>query len=738
VLNIMEQFDKQGGFSHAFLTTYEFSPGFFEDRVLKTKAFKSCPYIVILIDEGKYQEICHDPKGGRLINRRYMLIPVKMPSMRAGVFHPKLWFLSGKDHAELFVGSSNLTRSGVTSNFEMVSFIAYDKGSENKSPVGLFRSAYEFIHMVATRHCSYSETLKQTIKQLQVFSSVLSEDAEKEAEIEIIHNLDSSIFEAFLDIQGVNSSKLTVLSPFFDSNIGKILSAIVERVPLGSVDIVVQQNTNTLDVESLRRWHSSVSIDLTVRLLSVPGRKLHAKALLLESQDGETVSALIGSANFTRAALLQTADSGGNIELCLSLRGDMAHSVRKAMQSEAFTTKAVSLADVKSTPQDSEWVVKDVKVKLYHAELDSQNSLIKTVCQLDEDLRDTSLNHLLLVRKIGSADPDTVCQMAESDVEKGLLNFSVMAEDSSILNKAATVAIHTGTSQGDLISNYVWLLNVVEIHDSLEKDHKRIARQFRESGKGLIEFINNYIEHGMVDKAIDLLAKLDIRFDNGGRGIVTRAIIRTPSSPITEDDATELIWRLTSDQRAILGKTVSDFISRHYEKVLRKHLRKPNLNGLENFFDVMETCADLGITALKNGIMTASDIYQSLLYGFQLFSGNVLTEGYFRALWCKFYDVKDRLREALIRYKICERVIAYALVLKTIDTQHSTKEVGFVRMDEIYALTSVNYLSHCFGLVGIDEDISNRVDAVLMESYDNSDYCKVGFDPSTKNSYFTK
>ncbi len=326
--------------------------------------------------------------------------------------------------------------------------------------------------------------------------------------------------------------------------------------------------------------------------------------------------------------------------------------------------------------------------------------------------------------------------MAESDVEKGFLNFSVRAEDSLILNKATTVAVHIGTSQGNQISNYVWLLNVVEIHDSLEKDYKRIARQFRESGKGLIEFINNYVEQGMVDKAIDLLTKLDIRFDNGGRGVVTRAIIRTPSSPITEDDATDLIWRLTSDQRAILGKAVSDFISRHYEKVLRKHLRRPNLNGLENFFDVMETCADLGITALKNGIMTTSDIYRSLLYGFQLFSGNVLTEGYFRALWCKFYDVKDRLREALIRYKICERVIVYALVLKTIDTQHSTKEVGFVHLDDIYDLTSVKYLSHCFDLVGIDGDIGDRVDAVLMESYDNSDYCKVGFDPSTKNSYF--
>jgi len=157
---------------------------------------------------------------------------------------------------------------------------------------------------------------------------------------------------------------------------------------------------------------------------------------------------------------------------------------------------------------------------------------------------------------------------------------------------------------------------------------------------------------------------------------------------------------------------------------------------LENFFDVIETCADLGITALKNGIMTASDVYRDLLYGFQLFAGNVLTEGYFRALWCKFYDVRDKLREALIRHKICERVIAYALILKTIDTQRSTKEVGFVHLDDIYGLSSVNYLSHCFDLVGIDKDISDRIENIFTESYDNAEYCKVGFDPSPKNPYF--
>lgn len=736
MLNIMEQFDKQGSYSHAFLSTYNFAPGFFEDRILKTKAFRSCPYIAILIDEDKYQELCHDPKGGRLINRRYMLVPVKMPRSRAGVFHPKLWFLSGKDHAKLFIGSSNLSRSGITSNLELVSSFTYTKGAKNKAPIKLFKSAYEFFQAVATRHCSYSDTLKQAIKQLHVLSPVLSEEVNGDGDVDIIHNLDGSMLEQFPMNQELSSGKLTVLSPYFDSNIGELLGVIAERVTLSSVNIIVQQNTNTLDTDSLRQWHNSTNTDLTIQLLSAPGRKLHAKALILESLDGKSCASLIGSANFTKAALLKTADTDGNIELCLALRGDMAQSVRKSMRSKVFSTQEVSLEDIRSSQQDDNWTAPASKIKLYHAELDSQASLIRTVCQVDESVSGSILDYSLLVRKIGSASPDTVCKIAHKEIEKSLLDFSVGEEDSSILNKATTVVIHARSPDGELLSNYVWLLNITEIHNYLDRDYKKIARQFRESGKGLIEFINNYVEQGMIDKAIDLLADLDIRFNNGGRGIITRAIIRMPSSPITDDDATELIWRLTSVQRGKFARRVSDFISRHYEKVLTKHIKKPNLNGLENFFDVLETCADLGITAIKNGLIAPSDVYSDLSYGFQLFSGNSLTEGYFKALWHKFYDVKDRLREALIRHKICERTVAYALLLKSIDTERNAKKVDFIRLSDLLNLTTTNYLGPCFDLIGIDEDFCDRIAAVLMESYDNSDYCRVEFNPIPKRPYF--
>jgi HKD family nuclease len=736
VLNIMEQFDEQGGYSHAFLCTYNFAPGFFEDRVLKTKAFRSCPYIAILIDETKYQELCHDPKGGRLINRRYMLVPVKMPQSQTGVFHPKLWFLSGKDHVKLFIGSSNLSRSGITSNLEMVSSFSYIKGDKNKAPIKLFKSAYDFLQAIAIRHCSYSDTLRQAVKQLVALSPALLEKSNGEGEIDIIHNLERPMLEQFLTHHEFTSAKLTVLGPYFDSNIGELLDVISNKIPLSSIDIVVQQNTNTLASKALRQWHNGTSTNLAIHLLSAPGRKLHAKALILESPDGKECASLVGSANFTKPALLRTSDTDGNIELCLAIRGDMAQSVRKSMQSEVFSTQEVLLENVRSSQQNDNWTAPDNEIKLYHAELDSHASLIKTVCQADDKVSASILDFTLLVRKIGSASPDTVCNIAESRIHKGHLDFSVGVEDSSILNKATTVAIHARTPHGELLSNYVWLLNITEIHEYLDRDHIKISRQFRQSGKGLIEFINSYVEQGMIDKAIKLLEDLDIRFNNGGRGIITRAIIRMPSSPITDDDATELIWRLTSGQRGEFAQRVSDFITRHYEKVLKRHIKKPNLNGLENFFDVLETCADLGITALKNGIIAPSEVYSDLLYGFQLFSGNNLTEGYFRVLWCKFYDVKDRLREALIRHKIPERTVAYALLLKTIDTESNAKKADFIRLSDVLNLTTAKYLDACFDLVGFDTDFCERVAAVLIESYDNSDYCRVEFNPKPKDPYF--
>jgi hypothetical protein len=266
------------------------------------------------------------------------------------------------------------------------------------------------------------------------------------------------------------------------------------------------------------------------------------------------------------------------------------------------------------------------------------------------------------------------------------------------------------------------------MYDSIKKNDAKIVRQFTESGKGLIDFINNYIDQGMVDKAIDLLEQLNIKFDSGGRKGISRAILRRPHSPITEDEMPQNLWRLTVDQRQIFADTISEFIIRHYEKVLERHIARPNLNGLENFLDVMETCADLAITALKNGILDSSKVRDILLNGFYYFSGNNLLEGYFRELWCKFFVTQNTLKEVLLKHKVPERIIAYSLLVKTLASRRTAKKVEFITKEDICNLTSVLYLSHFFDLVGLNKDFVKRIDDIIQENYNNSEYCKVRFE----------
>ena len=143
MLNILKELDKSGGFTHCFLATYGFMPGFFEDRVLSSPALSGCPNIVVFVDESAYRKVCSEPLGGRLMNRRYLLIPISLPRQGYGVFHPKVWLFGGPKNAKLFVGSANLTRPGITSNLEMLSVFDH----ETAKPKGLSQvisSAYKF------------------------------------------------------------------------------------------------------------------------------------------------------------------------------------------------------------------------------------------------------------------------------------------------------------------------------------------------------------------------------------------------------------------------------------------------------------------------------------------------------------------------------------------------------------------------------------------------------------------
>ncbi len=444
------------------------------------------------------------------------------------------------------------------------------------------------------------------------------------------------------------------------------------------------------------------------------------------------MTALIGSANFTNAALTRSCENGGNIEVCLIAKDVKAKAVRTALNSKDISAMPIELDKIVPMQiEPRETKCEDSDIRLYHAEIDRQQNTIITNCEIDGNSVTSDFNYSLLIKQIGSMEPDTICNLKKVISQKGILEFILEPEDISILNKATTVAIHATKNNKEFTSNYVWLLNVVEIYESIDKNNRKIEKQFMESGKGLVDFINEYIQQGMIDKAIDLLRRLRIKFDNGSGRVHTRPILSSPSSPITDDDIPQSLWLLTSDQRIIFGGTIKDFIDQHFKMVLKKHLAKPNLNGIPNFLDVLETCADLGLMAMKNKIMSSSEVHSQMLSGFHYFSGNLLQQGYFRELFCKFFEVKNKLNEILKKHQTPERIIAYCLFLKSIEPASKTKTNNFIGMNDIYNLTTVDYISHFFDFVTIDDtSLSSRIDRIVTDYYDNSEFCKLRFDNS--------
>ena len=129
---------REKSYDHAFLLTYAFSPGFFENYCLeRLNSLKENGNVSVLLDGAIYDSLLTpgaDTSYGDFpakANIRYLLHPIRLP----GCFHPKVFLFANEKRGLLIVGSANLTRDGIASNAEMAGcyeFVAGEK--ENVAP----------------------------------------------------------------------------------------------------------------------------------------------------------------------------------------------------------------------------------------------------------------------------------------------------------------------------------------------------------------------------------------------------------------------------------------------------------------------------------------------------------------------------------------------------------------------------------------------------------------------------
>jgi len=131
--------------SFAAMSTFNFDPDFFEYRLLRATALAKARRIVVFMDAGKWAKLVRAEPPARLLNRRYLVVPVR-PSK--GVFHPKLHLLVREDGGQVLCGSSNLTRAGCASNLELLNSFTISGDVEDPAAVRLACDAFAFFRKV--------------------------------------------------------------------------------------------------------------------------------------------------------------------------------------------------------------------------------------------------------------------------------------------------------------------------------------------------------------------------------------------------------------------------------------------------------------------------------------------------------------------------------------------------------------------------------------------------------------
>ncbi len=311
---------KSGGYEASLITTFNAYLPFYEDVVLRHLMGSGIRHNVLMMDASQ-ATLAVDRHPPRSAGRFYTLAPIKV----AGAFHPKVVFLVGKKKGTLLVGSHNLTLSGFGYNREMTNVILC-KGEDDTEGVALLSSAWQSILDWAE---SQSEVLPghiiDMVKKVQDFAPWLQKSVgtlPDNCRVLSAGSKTPALWRQFIEFAGSEPTRqVTVNGAFFDTKL-----AFIERVrdELSTNELVVGIDPATVQL-SLDKKLPGVSF-VNCSMLGVVTEKddkqagyLHAKSILIQRDDGETVLA-IGSANPSYPAWLAPGMTQ-NVEMMIARKG---------------------------------------------------------------------------------------------------------------------------------------------------------------------------------------------------------------------------------------------------------------------------------------------------------------------------------------------------------------------------------------------------------------------------------
>ena len=555
----------------AALSTFQFDADFFERRLLRCSALVNARRILVFMDAGQWFKLLLQDVPARLLNRRYLVVPVRPPK---GVFHPKLNLLVREDGGQVQCGSNNLTRSGCASNLELLNSFTITSEKQNEESVRLAQEAYAFFK----RACDDAEQeagriARQWLDELPKDAPWLGTElppTEKRA-VRLIHTYDGSLWDRIASsLDGETPKRFLVISPFFDQD-AELAQRIRQRWPKCQIEIVVQQKTTNLPVEVLKTLRGGIALSE----LRNSSRRLHAKLVAWESIKG--TGCLVGSANFTTAAF-----DARNVETCL-LVSDAEKFVSGLFDGQ-LAKRPLAFDDF-DPGTEQEPVAVDIgptTLRLTSALLTESGHIRVSYWHR---LTTTPSSIRLTIRTPGERRPRALLNLPNK--ENGTATLS--APESALKDAHGTILASVVAEVGDKReeSQPIWVIQEARLtYEPSGEGSSSAKSKVEESGEGLTEFLEELGKRDGVSAVVEYLRHLNIRFNDGGGGLhggsIFRLRIRDPFRP---DDAPD--WLLNAKMDAsTLTEAIYEFVDRHEKQRLRKHAKRGNINGMENFLDI--------------------------------------------------------------------------------------------------------------------------------------------------------
>jgi hypothetical protein len=196
--------------------------------------------------------------------------------------------------------------------------------------------------------------------------------------------------------------------------------------------------------------------------------------------------------------------------------------------------------------------------------------------------------------------------------------------------------------------------------------------EVRETGRGLVEHLDEigcqqgYAQLIQCLKNFRIHYRDDSRRRGGGRGF--RVKIRDPFHSDTMPD-----WlKFAREQFPDLGEAIYSFADRHRDRVLRRHERQANINGLSNFIDVMVATSKVLFVYLRRGVLTQPQVTARLREYLNIFTGSIPeyrdeeTTGYLARIYSNGNGNPGQLQKTFEEHNVSGHLHALLLVAQVV------------------------------------------------------------------------